>query len=71
MIAGIAVTAVVGWVLILSAVLHLALAWRGGRARALLWEILLGVAYGVIGFCVLVNPITRMMFSFALRRIVA
>jgi len=57
MVAGIAVTAVVGWLLIPSRVLHLALAWRGDRAGAVVWEILLGLAYGVIGFYVLANPV--------------
>jgi uncharacterized membrane protein HdeD (DUF308 family) len=58
MVAGIAVTAVVGWLLILSGALHLALAWRGDRAGAVVWEILLGIAYGVIGFYVLANPVS-------------
>jgi uncharacterized membrane protein HdeD (DUF308 family) len=57
MIAGIAVTALVGWLLIFSGALHLAFAWRGGRAGAVVWEILLGVAYGVIGFYILANPV--------------
>ncbi len=57
MIAGLAVTAIVGWLLIFSGALHLAFAWRGGRAGAVLWEILLGIAYGVIGFYVLANPV--------------
>src|SRR5580765_4485033 len=57
MVAGIAVTAVVGWLLMLSGALHLAFAWRGDRAGAVVWEILLGIAYGVIGFYVLANPV--------------
>jgi len=57
MIAGIALTAIVGWLLIFSAALHLAFAWRGGRTGAVVWEILLGVAYGAIGFYILANPV--------------
>jgi len=57
MVAGVAVTVVVGWLLILSGVLHLAFAWRSGRAGGVLWELLLGVAYGAIGFYVLANPV--------------
>jgi uncharacterized membrane protein HdeD (DUF308 family) len=57
MVAGIAITALVGWLLIVSGVLHLVFAWGGGHARAVLWEILLGVAYGVVGFYVLANPV--------------
>jgi uncharacterized membrane protein HdeD (DUF308 family) len=57
MMAGIALTVVVGWLLIFSGALHLAFAFRGGRAGAVVWEILLGVAYGFIGFYVLANPV--------------
>lgn len=49
-VAGVAVTAIVGWLLIFSGLLHLAFAWRAGRPGAVLWEILLGLVYGVIGF---------------------
>jgi uncharacterized membrane protein HdeD (DUF308 family) len=56
-IAGIAITVLVGWLLVISGVLHLAFAWRGGRTSAVVWEILLGVAYGVIGCYVLLNPV--------------
>jgi uncharacterized membrane protein HdeD (DUF308 family) len=58
MVAGFAVTVIVGWLLILSGVLHLAFAWRSGRAGgAVVWELLLGIAYGAIGFYVLANPV--------------
>jgi uncharacterized membrane protein HdeD (DUF308 family) len=53
--AGLTVTAVVGWLLLISAVLHLVYAFRGGRATAVIWEILLAVVYGLIGFYVLTN----------------
>jgi uncharacterized membrane protein HdeD (DUF308 family) len=57
MIAGVAVTIVVGWLLIVSGVLHLAFAWRGGRAGHVVWEVLLGIVYGGIGFYLLANPV--------------
>jgi uncharacterized membrane protein HdeD (DUF308 family) len=56
-VAGIAVTTVVAWLLMFSGALHLVFAWRAGRARVVIWEILVGVAYGVIGFYVLAQPI--------------
>jgi uncharacterized membrane protein HdeD (DUF308 family) len=56
-IAGVAVTALVGWLLVFSGLLHLAFAWRGGRASVILWEILLGVVYGAIGFYMLARPV--------------
>ena len=55
-VAGVAVTAIVGWLLIFSGLLHLAFAWRAGRAGAVLWEILLGIVYGAIGFYLLASP---------------
>lgn len=57
MIAGVAITAVVAWLLIISGLLHLGFAWRSGRAGAVLWEILLGIVYGAIGLYVLANPV--------------
>jgi len=56
-IAGIAITVIVGWLLIFSGVLHLAYAWGGGRPGMVTWQILLGLAYGLIGFYVLANPL--------------
>ena len=56
-IAGVAVTALVGWLLVFSGLLHLAFAWRAGRAGAVLWEILLGIVYGAIGFYLLTSPV--------------
>ena len=56
-VAGVAVTAIVGWLLVFSGLLHLAFAWRAGRAGAVLWEILLGILYGAIGFYLLASPV--------------
>src|SRR5262245_37298530 len=57
LVAGVAVTAFVGWLLIFSGLLHLAFAWRSGRAGGVLWQILLGVVYGAIGLYLLVSPV--------------
>jgi len=57
MIAGIAVTAIVGWLLLFSGVFHLAFAWRAGRPAAVLWQILLGVLYGAIGLYIIASPV--------------
>lgn len=56
-IAGVAVTVVFGWLLVFSGILHLAFAWRAGRASAVVWEILLGILYGGIGFYLLARPV--------------
>jgi uncharacterized membrane protein HdeD (DUF308 family) len=57
LIAGIAVDALVAWLLIFSGALHFAFAWRGHGAAGVLWEILLGLAYGVIGFYLVAHPL--------------
>jgi uncharacterized membrane protein HdeD (DUF308 family) len=48
---------VVGWLLTLSGVFHLAFAWRAGRPRGVVWEILLGIVYGGIGFYLVTHPL--------------
>ena len=58
MVAGVAVTAVVAWLLILSGMLHFAFAWRSDRAGAVLWEVMLGIVYGAIGFYLLWRPVS-------------
>jgi uncharacterized membrane protein HdeD (DUF308 family) len=57
MIAGVAVTVVVGWLLIFSGILHFAYAWRAERAASVVWEILLGFVYGAIGAYMLARPV--------------
>jgi uncharacterized membrane protein HdeD (DUF308 family) len=56
-VAGIAVTEVVAWLLIFSGALHVAFAWRPSHAAAVIWEILLGLAYGAIGFYLVGHPV--------------
>jgi len=57
MIAGVAVTAIVGWLLLFSGLFHLAFAWRAGRPGAVLWQILLGLLYGAIGVYIIASPV--------------
>jgi len=56
-VAGIAVTEVVAWLLIFSGALHMAFAWRSSHAAAVIWEVLLGLAYGAIGFYLVGRPV--------------
>jgi uncharacterized membrane protein HdeD (DUF308 family) len=56
MYASAAVTIIVGWLLLFSAVFHLALAFTGGRPGAVVGEILLAALYGFIGYYVLTHP---------------
>src|SRR6185436_7899596 len=55
-VAGVAVTVLFGWLLIVSGLLHLAYAWQAGRPGAVVWEILLGILYGGIGVYLLARP---------------
>ncbi len=56
-IAGVTVTVMVGWLLIVSGVLHLGFAWRAGHASAVIWEIVLGIVYGGIGLYLVAHPV--------------
>src|SRR5262249_62430141 len=58
--AGIAVTALVGWLLVFSGVLHLAFAWRGRGAGAGGWEVLLRLGCGVVGVFGAADPVARL-----------
>ncbi len=57
LLAGIAVTAIVGWMLIFSGVLHLVFGWQAGGGAAVVWEILLGIVYGAIGIYLITRPV--------------
>lgn len=54
---GIAVTLVVGWLLIVSGVFHLGFSWRASHASMVLWEILIAVLYGAVGVYMLMHPV--------------
>ena len=56
-LAGIAVTRLVGWLLLFSGGLHFVYAFRGGGVTAVLWEILLAVVYAVAGIYLLANTL--------------
>jgi len=56
-IAGLTVTVMFGWLMIVTGVLHLGLAWRGQGAAAVIGEIAIAVLYGAIGFYMLAHPL--------------
>jgi uncharacterized membrane protein HdeD (DUF308 family) len=57
---GIAVGAIIAWLLLFSGVLHVAFAWRGHGAAGVLWEILVGCVYGAIGMFLLRHPVVEL-----------
>jgi len=59
--AGIAVTILVGWLLIFSGVMHFVYAWHTRSTGGIIWELLVGVAYVLIGGYVLSHPLLGMV----------
>ena len=53
---GIAVTILVGWLMVFSGAAHLVYGWDTRSSGGLLWGILLGILYIVAGGYVLLNP---------------
>ena len=56
-IAGIAVNVFVGWMLIFSGAIHFFYAWQTRSSGGVVWGILLGIVYAVIGGYLLANPV--------------
>jgi len=61
LIAGIAVTIFVGWLLVFSGIIHFAYAWHTRGAGGILWGLLLGVAYSCAGVYILLHPMQGMV----------
>jgi len=55
---GIVVALLVAWMLIFSGGAHIAFAWQSRTAGVFIWELLLGILYGVAGAYVLLQPVT-------------
>src|ERR1700757_1222521 len=55
--AGIAVLAVVAWLLMLSGAVHLVFAWHTRTAGAIMWGLLGGVFYIFVGVYALLHPV--------------
>lgn len=56
-VAGVALTILVGWVLIFGGVAHLITAFSGGGATRVIWQVLIGLVYIVGGFYFLMHPL--------------
>ncbi len=56
-LAGIAVAVFVGWLLIFSGAAHLVFAWHTRTTGGIIWELLLGLAYIIVGFYILRYPV--------------
>ena len=56
-VAGLAVTILVGWLLIFGGVAHLVAAFSGGGAGRVLWQVLIGIVYILGGVYFLTHPL--------------
>ena len=54
--AGVAVTAVVGWLLLLAGAAHLLFGWLARGAGAVIWQLLIGALYLFVGFFLILHP---------------
>jgi uncharacterized membrane protein HdeD (DUF308 family) len=56
-VAGVAVTILVGWLLIFGGVAHLAAIFSGGGAGRVIWQVLIGIVYILGGVYFLTHPL--------------
>jgi uncharacterized membrane protein HdeD (DUF308 family) len=56
-IAGLGVTLLVGWILGIGAVFHFVAAFKGGGAKQVIFQALIGIVYGIGGFYFLTHTI--------------
>ena len=60
-IAGVAIAVMLGWLLIIGGIAHFVVAWHIRGAGAAVWEVLIGLAYIVMGVYLLVYPVTGLV----------
>ncbi|HEY2109365.1 MAG TPA: DUF308 domain-containing protein [Candidatus Acidoferrales bacterium] len=56
-VAGLAVTILVGWLLIVGGAAHLIVAFSGGGAGRVIWQVIVGIIYIMGGFYFLTHPL--------------
>ena len=56
-IAGLAVTLLVGWLLIVGGIVHLIAAFSGGGAGRVIWQVIIGIVYVLGGIYFLTHPL--------------
>jgi len=60
-VAGLVATIFFGWLFIFSGVAHFVFAWHTRATGALIWELLVGAVYVVLGGYLLVNPLAGLV----------
>ena len=61
LVGGLAITVLVGWLLVFSGIMHFVYAWHTRGTGAIIWEILVGIAYALVGGWVLYHPLLGMV----------
>lgn len=56
-VSGLAVTVLVGWLLVLAGLLHFLLAWKTHSTGGAVWEVLLALVYSVAGVFLILHPV--------------
>ncbi|MBX0286037.1 HdeD family acid-resistance protein [Haloarcula salinisoli] len=56
-ITGLALSILLGAALVVGALVHVAAAFSAGSARGVVWQVILGIAYGLVGISILANPL--------------
>jgi uncharacterized membrane protein HdeD (DUF308 family) len=54
---GLALSILLGAALVIGALVHVAAAFSAGSALNVVWQVVLGIVYGVVGISILANPI--------------
>lgn len=55
-VAGIAVTAVIGWLLLIAGAAHFFYGWHSRSTGAIVWQVLIGLLYWLVGFYLIFHP---------------
>jgi len=61
LVAGVAVTSIVGWLIVFGGVTHMVIAWHVRGAGEYVWELLLGVLYMAVGWFVVWHPLEGLL----------
>ncbi len=57
LVSGIAITLMIGWILVIVGAFHFLLAWKRHHASSIVWESLIGVLYLIAGLYLIFHPI--------------
>jgi uncharacterized membrane protein HdeD (DUF308 family) len=55
-IAGIAITAFIGWLLLFAGIVHLIYSWHSRKTSGVIWQILIAILYLFVGFYLIFHP---------------